>query len=61
LGRVLGDLEMDDPSSMVTKDDHGIQQLKCRGGYHEHVDRGDGCHSKSGRERYGAEGGAGRQ
>jgi len=28
LGRVLGDLEMDDSSSMVIKDDHGIQQLK---------------------------------
>src|SRR5215470_14592961 len=44
LGRVLGDLEMDDSSSMVIKDDHGIQQLKRRGHYHEHVDRRDGCH-----------------
>ena len=44
LGRVLGDLEMDDPSSMVTKNDHGMQQLKRRGRDHEHVDRGDGCY-----------------
>ena len=29
---------------MVTKNDHGIQQLKRRGRDHEHVDRGDGCH-----------------
>jgi hypothetical protein len=44
LGRVLGDLEMDDPSSMVIKDNHGIKQLKRRGRDHEHVDRRDGCH-----------------
>ena len=35
---------MDDPSSTVTKNDHGIQQLKCRRRDHECVDRGDGCH-----------------
>ena len=39
LGRVLGDLEMDDSSSMEIKDDHGIEQLKRRGRDHEHVDR----------------------
>ena len=37
-------VEMGEPSSMVTKNDHGIQQLKRRGRDHEHVDRGDGCH-----------------
>jgi hypothetical protein len=42
--RVLGDLEMDDSSSMVIKDDHGIQQLKRRGRDHKHVDRSDVCH-----------------
>ena len=44
LGRILGDLEMDNPSSVVTKNDHGIQQLKRHGRDHEHVNRGDGCH-----------------
>jgi hypothetical protein len=29
---------------MVTKGDHGIQQLKRRGRDHEYVDCGDGCH-----------------
>ena len=35
---------MDDPRSMVTKNDHGIQQLKRRDRDREHVDRGDGGH-----------------
>jgi len=35
---------MDDPSSIVVKDDHGIEQPECRGRDHEHVDRGHGCH-----------------
>jgi hypothetical protein len=29
LGRILGDLEMDDPSWLVIKGDHGISQPSC--------------------------------
>ena len=41
---VFGDLEMADASSMVIKDDHGVEQPKRCGPDHEHVNRGDGCH-----------------
>jgi hypothetical protein len=36
--------KMDNPSSVVTKNDHCIQQLKRHGRDHEHVNRGDDCH-----------------
>jgi hypothetical protein len=37
LGRILGDLEMDDSSSIDIEDDHGIRQLKRRGRDHYHM------------------------
>src|SRR5246127_3225292 len=41
---ILGDLEVNDPSSMVIKDDHSIKEPECRGRNHEHVHRGDVRH-----------------
>ena len=38
LGRVLGDIEVNNPSAVVTEDDHSIEQLKRRGRNNEHVD-----------------------
>ena len=61
LGRILGDLEMDNPSSVVTKNDHGIQQLKRHGRDHEHVNRGDGCHMVPQELRQVVEGALGRR
>ena len=39
LRRVLGDLEMNNPSSVVAENDHGVEQPKRRGRNNEHVDR----------------------
>jgi len=44
LGRVAGDLEVDEPPSMVTNPSHGVEQLRCHGRDHEHVDRGNVRH-----------------
>jgi len=46
LGRVPGDLEVNDPPLMVTnyKPSHGIEPFRCHGRGHEHVDRGDVRH-----------------
>ena len=38
LGRVLGDIEVNDPSAVVAEDDHGVEQPKRRGRNNEHVD-----------------------
>ena len=38
LGRVLGDIEVNDPSAVVAEDDHGVEQAKRRGRNNEHVD-----------------------
>ena len=41
---VSGDLEMDDPPSMVIKYNHGIEHPERRGRDDEHVNRGDDRH-----------------
>ena len=41
--RVPGNIEVDDPSSMMIKDDDSIAEPKRGGKDHEHVDRGDVC------------------
>jgi hypothetical protein len=38
---VPGNIEVDDPSSMMIKDDDRIEEPKRGGKDHEHVDRGD--------------------
>src|SRR6516162_4303491 len=38
LGRVRGDIEVNDPSAVVAEDDHGVEQPKRRGRNNEHVD-----------------------
>jgi hypothetical protein len=36
---ILGDIEMDDSSSVMSEDDQGIEKPKRRGCHNEHVDR----------------------
>jgi len=38
LRRALRDIEVNDPSPVVAENDHGVEQLKCRGRNNEHVD-----------------------
>ena len=44
LGRVLGDIEVNDPSAVVAEDDHGVEQAKRRGRNDEHVDSNGVAH-----------------
>ncbi len=37
--RIFGDINMDDRSSVVAEDDHGVEKPKRRGCNNEHVDR----------------------
>jgi hypothetical protein len=34
---ILGDLEVDDPSAVVAKNNQGVEKPECRGGDDEHV------------------------
>ena len=38
LGRILGDIEVNDPSAVVTDDDQAVEQPERRGRNDEHVD-----------------------
>ena len=44
LGRVLGDIEMDDCSSLMAEDDQGVEKLKSCSHDNEHVDGGSVMH-----------------
>jgi hypothetical protein len=37
---MCGNIEVNDLSSVVAKDNHGVEQPKCRGCNNEHIDRG---------------------
>jgi len=39
LRRIVGDIEMNDSSSVMAEDDHGIEKPECCGCDNEHVDR----------------------
>ena len=39
LRRIVGDIEMDDSSSVMSEDDQGVEKPKRRGRNNEHVDR----------------------
>ena len=44
LGRVLGDIEVNDPSAVVTDDDQAVEQPERRGRNDEHVDSNGVAH-----------------
>jgi hypothetical protein len=44
LRRIWSDLEVDDPSAVVAKNDQGVEKLECGGCDNEHVDRGHVAH-----------------
>src|SRR6202023_1114344 len=44
LRRILGDVEVNDPSSIMAEEDQGVEKPKCRSCDDEHVDRDNVVH-----------------